>query len=208
MDASVLPRDAVIAIDGPAGSGKSTTAKALAEKFDLLYIDSGAMYRALTAVALVAGADLDDEAALLELCHGAELGLRPGQGEVAVSWNGKDISRDIRTPEVDQNVSVVAAHPGVRADMVARQQEMGRQGGVVMEGRDIGSVVFSPGHGQDLPACQPGGAHRAPFSAEQAAGPSDGPGRDQAGPGRPGRAGQPAGNRSPDGQPRRLRHRQ
>jgi cytidylate kinase len=142
LDAVVLPADAVVAIDGPAGSGKSTTAKALAERFGLLYIDSGAMYRALTATALAACADLDDEEALLELCLGAKLELKPGKGEVAVFWNGQDLSKAIRTPEVDSHVSRVAAHPGVRADMVARQQEMGRCGGVVMEGRDIGSVVF------------------------------------------------------------------
>ena len=142
LNDAALPRDAVIAIDGPAGSGKSSTAKALAERFGLLYIDSGAMYRALTATALAAGADLQCEDDLLRLCDGAELELRPGKGEVAVFWDRKDLSRAIRTPEVDQNVSLVAAHPRVRQDMVARQQEMGRRGGVVMEGRDIGSVVF------------------------------------------------------------------
>jgi cytidylate kinase len=142
LNSDVLPADAVIAIDGPAGSGKSTTAKALASQFGLLYIDSGAMYRALTAAALEVGCDLDDESALLNLCEDADLLLKPGKGEVSVFWNGKDVSRAIRTPQVDSQVSTVAAHPAVRAEMVRRQQEMGRLGGVVMEGRDIGSVVF------------------------------------------------------------------
>ena len=142
LDQAVIPPDAVIAIDGPAGSGKSTTAKALADRFDLLYIDSGAMYRALTVTGLKTGTNLADETALLELLASADLELRPGKGEMSVFWNGKDVSAAIRTPEVDANVSLVAAHSQVRREMVLRQQEMGRQGGVVMEGRDIGSVVF------------------------------------------------------------------
>lgn len=139
---TVLPDDAVIAIDGPAGSGKSTTAKALADHFNLLYIDSGAMYRALTAVALDKELDLNSEGTLLDLCSQAELELKPGKDEGRVFWNGQDISAKIRTPEVDAQVSLVASHAKVREEMVRRQQEMGRQGAVVMEGRDIGSVVF------------------------------------------------------------------
>jgi cytidylate kinase len=142
LDPQVLPADAVVAIDGPAGSGKSTTARFLADHYGLLYIDSGAMYRALTAAALQEGVDLEDEPSLVALSEQARLELRPGKGEVSVFWNGRDLSQAIRTPEVDGNVSVVAAHAAVRAEMVRRQQAMGRQGGVVMEGRDIGSVVF------------------------------------------------------------------
>ncbi len=141
-DPALLPRDAVIAIDGPAGSGKSTTARALAHRFDLLYIDTGAMYRALTLAAAGAGVSPDDGDGLARLLAGANLELRPGRGEVTVLWNGKDISQAIRTPEVDAAVSAVSAHPQVRRDMVRRQQAFGRRGGVVMEGRDIGSVVF------------------------------------------------------------------
>jgi len=140
--AKLLPSDAVIAIDGPAGSGKSSTARAVAERFGLLYIDTGAMYRALTQAALRKGISPHDENALATLLANASVELRPAKGEVTVLWNGGDVSRAIRTPEVEALVSQVASHPSVRREMVARQQAMGRRGGVVMEGRDIGSVVF------------------------------------------------------------------
>ncbi len=138
----ILPRDAVIAIDGPAGSGKSTTAKALAKRFDLLYIDTGAMYRALTLAALQASVDCTNEEVLVGLASKAHLELKTGRGEIAVFWDGKDVSAAIRAPEVDAMVSLVASHPEVRTIMVRHQQILGRRGGVVMEGRDIGSVVF------------------------------------------------------------------
>ena len=141
-DPDLMPRDGVIAIDGPAGSGKSTTARALADRFGLLYIDTGAMYRALTHAALAGDLDPADGPALAALLRDADLELRPGRGEVTVLWNGRDISAAIRTPEVDAAVSAVSAHADVRRDMVRRQQAFGRRGGVVMEGRDIGSVVF------------------------------------------------------------------
>jgi len=142
LNPDFLPRDAVIAIDGPAGSGKSTTARALAEIFGLLYIDTGAMYRSLTQAALSEGVSPGDESALAALLENASLELKPAKGEVSVFWNGKDVSRAIRTPEVEAAVSQVSSHPAVRLNMVERQQVIGRQGGVVMEGRDIGSVVF------------------------------------------------------------------
>ena len=138
----LLPADAVIAIDGPAGSGKSTTARSLADRFGLLYIDTGAMYRALTHASLSQGISPDDQAGLVALLTGATLELRPAKADVTMLWNGQDVSRAIRTPEVEALVSRVASHPEVRREMVARQQAMGRRGGVVMEGRDIGSVVF------------------------------------------------------------------
>lgn len=140
--ADVLPADAVVAIDGPAGSGKSTTAKAVAKRLGLTYIDSGAMYRALTRAALDAGVAPGDEAALTALADDATLDLRPGERESVVLWNGRDVSTAIRTPEVDANVSEVSAHGAVRQRMVERQRQFGRHRGVVMEGRDIGSVVF------------------------------------------------------------------
>lgn len=141
-DPALLPPDAVIAIDGPAGSGKSSTARALAERFGLLYIDSGAMYRALTEAALRLGVDPGDEAALAALLRPASLELRPTRGETAVVWDGLDVSRAIRTPAVEAAVSQVSSHAEVRRLMVERQQALGRRGGVIMEGRDIGSVVF------------------------------------------------------------------
>jgi len=139
---NIVPADAVVAIDGPAGSGKSTTAKALARRLGLVYVDTGAMYRALTRAALDAGVSPENEAELSELLSAAKLELRPGDKESQVYWNGRDVSKAIRTAEVDSNVSAVAAHGSVRRQMVELQREFGRQGGVVMEGRDIGSVVF------------------------------------------------------------------
>ena len=141
-DAGLLPADAVIAVDGPAGSGKSSTARALAERFGLLYIDTGAMYRALTHAALAAGVDPADEAALAALLGPVDLALRPSGGETTVLWDGCDVSRVIRTPEVEAAVSQVSSHPEVRRLMVERQQALGRRGGVVMEGRDIGKEGF------------------------------------------------------------------
>ena len=138
----IVPSDAVVAIDGPAGSGKSTTAKALARRLGLVYIDTGAMYRALTRAALDQGCAPEDEAALVALLDGARLELRPGDRESQVLWNGRDVSQSIRAAEVDAHVSAVSAHGEVRRRMVDRQRQFCREGGVVMEGRDIGSVVF------------------------------------------------------------------
>ena len=138
----ILPDDAVIAIDGPAGSGKSTTAKVLAKRFNLLYIDTGAMYRALTLSALKNGVDCSEEQPLVDLATSSLLELKPGRSEIGVFWNGEDVSQAIRKPEVDAMVSLVSSHAGVRSIMVKHQQALGRRGGVVMEGRDIGSVVF------------------------------------------------------------------
>ncbi len=137
-----LPPDAVVAIDGPAGSGKSTTARAIARDHGLTYIDTGAMYRSLTLAALEAGIATDDGVELADLLGTSDLALQPSDGETVVLWNGRDVSREIRTPAVEAAVSAVSAHPDVRRRMVERQRELGRRGGVVMEGRDIGSVVF------------------------------------------------------------------
>jgi cytidylate kinase len=137
-----LPPDAVVAIDGPAGSGKSTTARAIARDHRLTYIDTGAMYRALTLAALEAGVATSEGSDLADLLGTSDLTLRPNDDETVVIWNGRDVSRAVRTPIVDAAVSAVSAHPEVRRRMVERQRELGRRGGVVMEGRDIGSVVF------------------------------------------------------------------
>jgi len=138
----LVPADTVIAIDGPAGSGKSTTARALAKHLDLIYVDTGAMYRALTWAAKTNGVSFADETGLAALLAATDLRLTSRSGETRVTWNGRDISNEIRTPEVETNVSAVAAHAEVRHRMVDRQRALGRASGVVMEGRDIGSVVF------------------------------------------------------------------
>ena len=129
----------VIAIDGPAGAGKSTIARALAEKLGYIYIDTGAMYRAVALWALRQKIDTNDAHKLEQLAHAAEIELpRPG----AVLLNGEDISDAIRNPEIAAAASRVAAVRAVRTALVARQKQMAELANVVMEGRDIGTVVF------------------------------------------------------------------
>lgn len=130
----------VIAIDGPAGSGKSTVARRLAEALDLEYLDTGAMYRSVTWAALRGAISLDDRARVARLARELSIELEP-DGTVMV--DGIDATAAIRSPEVTQAVSIVAANPDVRAELVARQREWTRKrGGGVLEGRDIGTVVF------------------------------------------------------------------
>ncbi len=130
----------VVAIDGPAGSGKSTVAKMLAEALGLYYLDTGAMYRAVTLAALTAGVDPADEAAVADLADRVDIELR-ADGTVFV--DGVDATTAIRSEEVDGAVSVVAANQAVRRELVDRQRRWTRlRGGGVLEGRDIGSVVF------------------------------------------------------------------
>ena len=136
------PRGLVIAIDGPSGSGKSTTARLLAEKLGYLYLDTGAMYRAVTLKVLRAGTDPADPAAVAQVAAGADIRLEPRSEGVRVLLDGEDVSDDIRTSEVTRHISVVSEVPGVREVLVAAQRAMGREGGVVLEGRDIGTVVF------------------------------------------------------------------
>lgn len=131
-----------IAIDGPAAAGKSTVAKKLAEKLSYLYIDTGAMYRALTYVALQKGIDVHDEQGLLRLLRDTYIELKPSEQGQLVFVNGEDVTTVIRGEEVTNNVSYVAKHPLVREEMVARQQALGANGGVVMDGRDIGTHVL------------------------------------------------------------------
>ncbi len=136
------PRKLVIAIDGPAGSGKSTIAARLAKRLGYVNLESGAMYRALALKALEQQVSLDDAEALWQLAQNTAVQLEPqGEGN-RVLLDGRDVSRRIREPDVTAAASRVSVHPKVRQVMVARQRALGAQGGVVMEGRDIGTAVF------------------------------------------------------------------
>lgn len=128
----------IVAIDGPAGSGKSTVASTLARRLGFQYLDTGAMYRALTWLARRDGVAFEDGAALGELAREHDVSFT-ADGRVAV--DGEDVSAQIREAEIDRLVPVVARHPQVRAVMRERQRRLGGEGDVVMEGRDIGSVV-------------------------------------------------------------------
>ena len=132
----------IIAIDGPVGSGKSTVARRVAELLGYVYVDSGAMYRAIALKALGSGVPLDAGDALEVLADKTRIDLRAEDGAQRVLLDGKDVTASIRTPEVAQAASKVALVPGVRHVLVAEQRRAGSEGGVVMEGRDIGSVVF------------------------------------------------------------------
>jgi cytidylate kinase len=139
--AAVLSRF-VVTIDGPAGSGKSTTASILASRLGLAYLDTGAMYRAVAHAVIARGVDPADEASVSELASRLDLEVRAIGGKTALFLDGKNVERDIRTPEVSRIVSPVSRHQGVRRAMVRLQRLAGSRGGVVAEGRDTGSVVF------------------------------------------------------------------
>ncbi len=135
-------RRVIVAIDGPAGAGKTTIARHLAEHFGLLNLETGAMYRAFALKALRAGLPLDESKGLEDLTHETSIRLEPGEEENRVLLDGEDVSGLIRNPLVTDAASRVSIFPAVRAWMVRLQQEVAAQGGVVMEGRDIGTVVF------------------------------------------------------------------
>jgi len=137
-----LKRNLVIAIDGPAGAGKSTLARHLARHFGLLNLETGAMYRALALKALRVEVPLDDPAALERLAGETDISLESGDRENRVLLDGEDVTGQIRNQIVTDAASRVSIYPSVRAGMVKRQQRMAEKGGVVMEGRDIGTVVF------------------------------------------------------------------
>ena len=131
-------RDLLIAIDGPSGAGKGTLARAVAVALGYRHVDTGAMYRAVAWKAVQEGLPLDDEGQVAALA--AQAGLESGGGRVVI--DGHDVTRAIRTPEIDKAAAAVARLPRVRDVLVARQRKLGEDRGVVMEGRDIGSVVF------------------------------------------------------------------
>ena len=133
----------IIAIDGPAGSGKSTVAKALAKRLGYLYIDTGAMYRCVTLAALRRKIDFEDAAQLEQVARDITVQLEPGETRLNVYLDGEEVENLLRTPEISWLTSQKTANaPGVRHALVAQQQALGSKGGVVMEGRDIATVVF------------------------------------------------------------------
>jgi cytidylate kinase len=136
------PRKLTIAIDGPAGAGKSTIASRLARKLGYVNLESGAMYRALALKAIDRDASFDDEDALVKLAENSRIQLEPTLGGNRTLLDGKDVSSRIRERDVTEAASRISIHPKVREWMVAHQREMGAGGGVVMEGRDIGTQVF------------------------------------------------------------------
>ena len=137
-----IPRKLIIAIDGPAGAGKSTIASRLARKLGYVNLESGAMYRALALKAIDRDISFDDEAALASLAESSRIQLEPTHGGNRTLLDGLDVSSRIRERDVTEAASRVSVHPQVRAWMVSHQRAMGAGGGVVMEGRDIGTKVF------------------------------------------------------------------
>ena len=137
-----MSRPLIIAIDGPSGAGKSTLGRRLARELGLLYIDTGAMYRAVALAAAREGADLSDAERVGEVARRASIRLEGDPDSLRVILDGRDVSKEIRGEGTGRAASVVSTIPDVRREMVRRQREMGAQGGVVLDGRDIGTVVF------------------------------------------------------------------
>lgn len=131
-----------VAIDGPASSGKSTVAKIIAKQFGYVYCDTGAMYRSVTWAALENGIDVSDTKRVIDLARRIKITFEPGQPDQRVFVDGHEVTKDIRTEKIAANVSAVAAIPEVRAQMVEQQRQIAQAGGIVMDGRDIGTTVL------------------------------------------------------------------
>ncbi len=132
----------IITIDGPAGSGKSTTARNVARRLGYLYLDSGALYRAITLAALERQVDFTNPDALVRIAENVTIVLEPDENELIVRLDGVDVTQAIRLPRVTQAIGPVAANAGVRKALLKQQRSMAAQGGIVAEGRDMGTVVF------------------------------------------------------------------
>lgn len=132
----------VVAIDGPAGSGKSTAARRLAERLGFVLVDTGALYRGVALAAVERGISWNDGEALGDLARSLHLDFEMKDGTSRLHFEGRDREEDIRTAEISQGASLVSRHPQVRAALLDQQRRFGGQGGVVLEGRDIGTVVF------------------------------------------------------------------
>ncbi len=142
MDSTRRRRGLVIAVDGPVGAGKSTIARALARRLGYRYIDTGAMYRSVAWKAGQMAVDLKDEPAVTRVAHHVQIEFVSAPAGQRVLVDGTDVTEAIRRPEISDGSSIVSAYPAVREAMVALQRRLGWDGGVVMEGRDIGTVVF------------------------------------------------------------------
>ncbi len=137
-----VPDNLIITIDGPAAAGKTTAARLLSERLGYWHVDSGAMYRALAWKAVQEGIDVANPAMVLDLLGRTEFEFRPGPGGLRIQVDGEDVTDLLRLPEIGTAASLLSTHPGVREELVKRQRALGSQGGVVMDGRDIGTVVF------------------------------------------------------------------
>ncbi|MBW1605548.1 (d)CMP kinase [Lactobacillus sp. Sy-1] len=131
-----------VAIDGPASAGKSTVAKLIAKQFGYIYCDTGAMYRSITLKVIQAGIALDDEPKIVALLNDTAIDFKPGQPHQLVFLDHQDVTNEIRSERVTNSVSTVAALPGVRKNLVDQQRAIAKNGGVVMDGRDIGTTVL------------------------------------------------------------------